>query len=376
MATKAIVPNGDAEGALGKSGKRWNEINAVTVNATTVKAKDAALTGKVTVPTATKGDNSTKAANTAYVKEEIDDKCLKLTGGTLTGAVSCTVTPTNNNHITNKKYVDDKASALTIPITHITEMDSAAAHNAFYRGKDLTSYWNSGDMAEAIAAGTFKDIYPGDFIVKSITINGTTYNNVKWIVGDLDYHLGRGDAETTAHHVLIFPEKVLFNAQMNSTNVTTGGYTQSAMKKTTLPLFLTGVNNAFGSSHVLAHRECCEKSVNNDVAVSGYPGWKGAAYDLNWHDANVELFNEPMVYGAPIWSSSAFTVCNCNQQVAAFRLNHNLLIGRNYSGNGRSWWWLRSVVSDNNFANVAGDGFASNAGASYSGGVRPYFLLR
>ena len=35
---------------------------------------------------------------------------------------------------------------------------SAAAHNGIYRGKDLTSYFNSGGMSAAIANGTFDDI--------------------------------------------------------------------------------------------------------------------------------------------------------------------------------------------------------------------------
>lgn len=101
---------------------------------------------------------------------------------------------------------------------------TAAAHNSIYRGKDLTEYWNSGDMSKAIKAGTFDDIFPGDYIIKSVTIDGTAYNNIKWIVGDLDYFLHRGVTETVEHHLILFPENNIGTAQMNSTNTTANGY--------------------------------------------------------------------------------------------------------------------------------------------------------
>lgn len=59
--------------------------------------------------------------------------------------------------------------------------DSAPAHNAVFRSNDLTDYFNSGQMSEEIANGTFRNIFPGDYIIKSVTVNGITYNDVKWI---------------------------------------------------------------------------------------------------------------------------------------------------------------------------------------------------
>ena len=54
---------------------------------------------------------------------------------------------------------------------------SAAAHNGIYRGKDLTSYFDSGDMSTAIANGTFENIFIGDYITKSITLPAITYTD-------------------------------------------------------------------------------------------------------------------------------------------------------------------------------------------------------
>ena len=81
----------------------------------------------------------------------------------------------------------------------------AAAHNGLYRGKDLTSYFNSGEMSAAIADGSFKDIYPGDYIIKTVTIDGVTYADTKFIVMDLDYFCPWcfGDSGELTHHVVI-----------------------------------------------------------------------------------------------------------------------------------------------------------------------------
>lgn len=65
--------------------------------------------------------------------------------------------------------------------TGFVVVNSAPAHNALYRGKDLTDYWNSGQMSIAIANGSFENIFPGDYIIKSVTVNGTTYADIKWI---------------------------------------------------------------------------------------------------------------------------------------------------------------------------------------------------
>ena len=258
---------------------------------------------------------------------------------------------------------------------------SAAAHNAFYRGKDLTSYFDSGDMSKAIAAGMFKDIYPGDYITKSVTVDGTTYSNVKWIVGDIDYHYKRGwrdngstygdsSGQTTEHHVLMFPEGVLGSHYMNSSNVTTGAYIGSDMWKTYIPLYVTGIQNAFGTSHVLGHNEVLANSMGNNLASSAGAGWVGSSNNWAWYPVLVNLFNEPMVYGTTSFSSSALDVGDCNTQIAAFRLNKAMSFVRN------SWYWLRAVASASDFCLADRGGNAGAGIAPAVGGVRPYFLLR
>ena len=258
--------------------------------------------------------------------------------------------------------------------------DGAASHRNFYRGKDITAAFNAGTISTNIANGTFRDIFPGDYIRKSITVpqilkaDGTTEYiaqttyTVNFIIADLDIWLSRGDTATTAHHVAIVPQSVVFNSIMNETNTTEGGYAGSFMNTNVMPAFATGLQNAFGASHLISFRWWEDTTVNANVPSAGYAGWTGALLgNASWNSYICHLMQEGMVYGQKVWASSGCDECMCGQ-FAAFRLNSNLVYNRqNY--------WLSDVVSSAYFALVYGTGYAGASGASYVGGVRPFALL-
>lgn len=258
---------------------------------------------------------------------------------------------------------------------------SAAAHNSIYRGKDLTTYFNSGEMSEAIEAETFDDIFPGDYIIKSVTIDGTAYNNVKWLVADLDYHYDRGYKNPDVHHVILIPDIALGSARMNPANTAAGGYQKSEMFKTTIPKYTAGIVNAFGADHILEHSELLTNNMNANAASSAGAGWAGSAYwdwsgkdgatdgSYPWrHDIKVNICNQAMMYGNYPFASSGQEEGDFNKQLAIFRYGKNFVKG--------SWCWLRDVANAGYFASASGDGYANYTYASYVGGVRPYFLLR
>ena len=298
---------------------------------------------------------------------------LPLSGGTLTGVVNG-VTPAagdNSTKIATTEFVNAKVGNY-LPST-------AAAHNSIYRGKDLTAYWNGGGMSKAIKAGTFDDIFPGDYIIKSVTVDGKAYSNIKWIVGDLDYFLHRGVTETAEHHLILFPENNIGTAQMNSTNTTANGYQGSDMWKNVIHKYTTGIVSAFGSDHVLEHDELLTNAMNANAASAAGAGWMGSAYwnwtgsygktdgSYPWVKVKVNIFNQAMMFGNHPFASSGQEEGNCNKQLAAFRYGQNFTRA--------NWCWLRDVASANYFADVSGNGFATHNNASNVGGVRPYFLL-
>ena len=247
--------------------------------------------------------------------------------------------------------------------------DGAEAHNSMWGGRDITAAFDAGTVSANIANGTFKDIFPGDYITKQVTISGTAYT-VNWVIADCDYWINKGDAAMTAHHVVIVPQAPIFNATMNGTNTTEGGYAGSEMYKNVIPACATGIVNAFGSSHILTFRDSIVRAVNTSSISSGAPFWTGASSDWGWYDAQCNLMCERMVYGMPAFSSSAWDAGVATRQMSAFRLSERLI---NYN---RAWWWLRDVVSSASFAYVGGLGNAYTLNASYVRGVRPFALLK
>lgn len=230
--------------------------------------------------------------------------------------------------------------------------NSAGAHNAIYRGKALGSSVTSEQYA-AIAAGTFDDLYIGDYW----TIGGVNYR-----IAAFDYYLHCGDTETTKHHILLVPDSCLYSAQMNTSNVTTGGYVGSAMRSSNLATAKSTISSAFGS-HVMSYRDWLVNAVSNGYSSGGA-----------WTDCSVELMTEQMVYGGAVFmamgnGSTVPANYRCGKsQLPLFALEPSRITnGENY--------WLRDVVSATAFADVYSHGNAYSNSASASRGVRPAFCI-
>lgn len=255
---------------------------------------------------------------------------------------------------------------------------TAQAHNGFCRGKDLTAYFNNGGFTKAVAAGTFDDIFPGDYITKQVTVDGTSIGAEEFLIADLDYELYTGDSTLTTHHVDVVPQDVLnVNTRMCATNDTTGGYVASEMWTKTIPKYVGAIQNAFGSGHVLKHRETLTNAVSASAPAGG-AGWVGSSSGWAWYDVYVNLMNENMVYGGRVWGSG-YDTGERTSQLALFRLNPSARIA-GYRGNrtDKKWYWLTGVASASRFARCFSDGCADSIDASYvsvGSGLRPHFLL-
>lgn len=240
--------------------------------------------------------------------------------------------------------------------------NNAGAHNAIYRGKSLGSTVTTAQYA-AIKAGTFDDLYIGDYW----TIGGVNYR-----IAAFDYYLNSGDTNCTTHHVVIVPDTCLYNAQMHNTssggyeggaaNTTAGGYVGSDMYKSNLEQAKTTIKSAF-SGHVLKHRIYLTNAVANGRASGGA-----------WCDSEVDLMCEQMVYGSGIFSP----VSDGSNVPANYRVEKSQLPLFQHEPSricNRNNWWLRDVITASNFAIVSYNGNANYNGASNSNGVRPAFCI-
>lgn len=240
--------------------------------------------------------------------------------------------------------------------------NNAGAHNAIYRGKSLGSTVTTAQYA-AIKAGTFDDLYIGDYW----TIGGVNYR-----IAAFDYYLNSGDTSCTTHHVVIVPDTCLYNAQMHNTssggyeggaaNTTAGGYVGSDMYKSNLEQAKTTIKSAF-SGHVLKHRIYLTNAVANGRASGGA-----------WCDSEVDLMCEQMVYGSGIFSP----VSDGSNVPANYRVEKSQLPLFQHEPSricNRNNWWLRDVITASSFARVDAGGNANYYDASDSSGVRPAFCI-
>ena len=250
--------------------------------------------------------------------------------------------------------------------------NNAGFHNSIFRGNSLGSSISSTQWSE-ISAGTFKDLFIGDY---------WTINNINWRIAAFDYWLRCGDTECTTHHIVIVPDSNLLTADgstthfMDTANVTSGGYLGSGFRSgtnhdsgstanTSRQQCINIVNNAFGSSHILTHREYFTNAVTNGKPSAGA-----------WADSTVDMMNERMVYGnAPFSPVSDGTTVPANYTIDKGQLPLFALAPQ-YICN-RADWWLRDPVSSAPFAVVGTYGTCACSAASAAGvGVRPAFGIK
>ena len=230
--------------------------------------------------------------------------------------------------------------------------NSIPFHNSYprckYLGTTITDAQNT-----AIKNRTYDDLFVGDY---------WTINGVNWRIVAIDYYYNVGDTNFDKGNVIVMPDTVLYNAQMNSTNTTAGAYVGSLMRTQNLNNARTIAQNAFGS-HLANHRIL----LANTVDSSGPSSW-------SWYDSDgVELPNEVQIYGTRVWGSAlkGFDVATQKQQFPLLALAPQFV-------NTRQTYWLQDVSSysvSGDFALVAYGGSAGYYAASGSGGVRPSVTL-
>ena len=221
-----------------------------------------------------------------------------------------------------------------------------------YRGKNLGAVVTE-EQKTNIQNGTFKGFFLGDY---------WTIGSYTWRIVDFDYWYNCGDTAFTTPHLVIMPDKPLYNAQMNETNITTGGYTGSLMYTENLAQAKTLAASAFGDL-ILTHREYLTNAVTDGHASAGA-----------WFDSTLDLPNEIMMYGCHVYAAmNNGTVIPTNYTIGKTQLALFTVVPKLISN--RATFWLRDVVLCPFFADVGYYGFTYSSYASTSVGVRPVFAI-
>ena len=229
----------------------------------------------------------------------------------------------------------------------------AGVHNAIYRGANLGSSVTD-DQWAAIQAGTFADLYIGDY---------WAINGANWRIAAFDYYYNTGDTLCLNHHIVLVPDVALYGHAMNDTATTAGGYIGSKMRTSGLAQALTKAQNAFGSEHILTHRNYFSNAVSNGIP-------SGQA----WVDSLVDLMSEHNIFGGKLFEAG-----NNGTNVPLIRTTDMsqfpLFMFRPDLIANQQTFWLRDIVSSRAFSCLYSEGRATFDDAAGPYGVRPAFCI-
>ena len=332
-------------------------MNQLAGNMDTISQKATQATNAASTATTKASEAATSAQNAESAKTAAASSASSASSSATTASQKATAAANSATAASGSATsAANSAQAAQESATELAALlfNNAGAHNAVYRGKNLGTSVTDAQWA-AIANGTFADLYIGDYWV----IGG-----VNWRIAAFDYYYKTGDTSCTTHHVVIVPDTNLYTHVMNDTNITTGGYIGSKMYTEGLAQVKTQINSAFGSSHILSHRQLLVNAVANGKPSGG-----------SWYDSTVELMTEQNVYGGKIFGagndgsvgSSLHTIDK--SQFPLFSYEPSMI-------SNNQWFWLRDVVSAPWFAGVDAHGQAAYINASNAAGVRPAFAVK
>ena len=332
-------------------------MNQLAGNMDTISQKATQATNAASTATTKASEAATSAQNAENAKTAAASSASSASSSATTASQKATAAANSATAASGSATsAANSAQAAQESATELAALlfNNAGAHNAIYRGKNLGTSVTAAQWA-AIANGTFADLYIGDYWV----IGGVT-----WRIAAFDYYYKTGDTSCTTHHVVIVPDTNLYTHVMNDTNITTGGYIGSKMYTEGLAQAKTQINSAFGSSHILSHRQLLVNAVTNGKPSGG-----------SWYDSTVELMTEQNVYGGKIFgagndgSTVPYLYTIDKSQFPLFAHDPSMI-------SNRQWFWLRDVVSAADFARVYYFGLADSDFASFDFGVRPAFSIK
>lgn len=243
--------------------------------------------------------------------------------------------------------INNKLEILSAPINH----------RNIFRGKNLGSAVTEEQKA-AIQSGTFDDLFVGDY---------WEIDGVNWRIVDMDYWSKQpiGPDEYIGHHLVIMPDKYLYESVMNSEQSTEGGFINSTMYKTGLEQAKTTINNIFVDMIInyddILSNEVTDGKVTGSQYVSGI---------------TVMIPNERMILGTqsiegfPIKNVMDTEYLTCSStQFSLFKLNTEYI----YAAGD---YWLRDIYDENCYGYISNSGILGISLASYPYlGVRPVFAI-
>ena len=220
-------------------------------------------------------------------------------------------------------------------------------HNSVYRGASLGT--NVSPYMASIRNGTFSGMYLGDY---------WTYGGVNWRIAAFNYFMGVGGTPITQHHVVVVPDKALYNAGLHETQPFKGSYLDHTINKSGLNQAVSMAQSAFGANNLMKGWTRVSQGINDNGTVISY----------TWYSSYAMLLDETMVFGRRLMGAGPEGNALNLGQLSAFERNHTMIFpGYTY--------WLRDRSHASTAVYLKENGEVSTAPLTYGFGIRPYFLI-
>ena len=263
------------------------------------------------------------------------------------------------------------------------ELYQFSNHNGILRGKNLTDVYTIDQIVTRIENGTFEDLYIGDYFDVTISTSYTSNEIVRCVIAGLDTYFNIGDTPLIKHHAVIVTKNCFKETHAMMTTEAANianGFIGTNIWENVIPVYQTAFQSVF-NNHILMHRTLLTNDVSSTINSNAGAGQKGASVSNNWKDTYLSLLSEIQLYGANVYSSSAYDTGCDNCQLPLFLLDPTAKIcGKNTTidGNGdgkRYNYWLRNVSTSVRFSSVNSTGEAYTCMSTANAGVRPIFCI-
>lgn len=244
-------------------------------------------------------------------------------------------------------------------LTYALFDDIPMMHKQIFRGKQIGTTLSVGQAAE-IAAGTFHDIWIGDY---------WRYFNVTWRIIDMDYYI---DQSIINHHLVVMPDSPIETSFMDGgSDAKVNGFGNTDLFKK-IESYEAPAAAVFGSTHLLDHLEILTSEwFDNYKYVPSGNRPSGFNPMSEQYTRSVCIPSEVQMRGAPargtVWAGAAGYNSYDHGQFRIFQM------GQPY---GKDSFWLRDQSWNTYFSRFdpTSRGF-TDAPANSPLGVRPYYTI-
>lgn len=334
---------------------------SLTLNKSSVTLNTSALTTTVTVARAGDGAITATSSDSSKASASVSGNTVTITAQKSGSAVITVNVAAGTNH----NAPESKTISVTVDMPSETLTDNTPANiQAAAKNGTAANYWAIGDKIGIKLNGVVGQYTFSNEVYYAVILG---FNHNSSVEGNNSIHFQFGKNSSGVDIAFCdgsYGQQSSSGFIMNTTNVNTGGWNNSYMRKTICPAFLAALPTEW--QNIISP---CTKYSDNTGGGQDTASYVTATSDKIW------LLSEFEVQGARSYANSAEKT---NQRQYDYYRNGNSKIKyKHLEASTACYWWLRSVRAANatHFCYVSTYGAASYNIAYISWGFAPGFKV-